>query len=70
MTAYQRRKRDIAYLRQCESELRALVEAIIAHNGGSEKVKVPLTAGVDGDRYITPYNCGEYAMSLISIGPK
>ena len=61
-SAYQRRKQEIAYYRQCTGELEEIVRAIVKNN---PHVKTPLFgAEVDGDTIITPYNNGDFLMSV------
>ena len=64
MTSYQRRKRDIAYYRQCIAELEDIARGlarVINNNGG----QVPLLGcGVNGDDWLTPYNTGDFMLRL------
>lgn len=66
MTSYQRRKRDIAYYRQCVSELEDITRTlarVINKNG----LQIPLMGhGVEGDDWLTPYNQGDFEMRLMN----
>ena len=60
MTAYQRRKKEVAYYQQCVRELEEIVEAMVARGA-----RVPFTgAGISGDTILTPYNSGEFALRM------
>lgn len=66
MTSYQRRKRDIAYYKQCVKELERLAMHLgetIVKNGG--EVKIMLGSGLSGNQFITPYNNGEFDFELL-----
>lgn len=64
MSSYQRRKREIAYLSQIEDELREL--CLLLAELIKTDVKLPLSRGIAADDFITPYNCGEFDLKLLS----
>jgi hypothetical protein len=61
MNSYQRRQRDIAYYKQCVSELESMLKAIVQANPGC---RIPLGNGLAGNDFITPYNTGEFERDL------
>lgn len=64
MNSYQRRKRDIQYLRQVIKETRALCCAIVGYaKKEGHEIKVPLAfRGIAGDDFITDIN--DFSMYL------
>ena len=66
MNSYQQRKIDIAYYQQCVAELEATARhlaGIINKNG----LAIPMRCeGIRGDSFITPYNSGEFDLTLLS----
>jgi hypothetical protein len=65
MTSYQKRKNEIAYLEQCVNELEKIAKELASkiHVKGSIPMLL-LGDGITGDKYITPYNNGEFNMEL------
>ena len=61
ISSYQRRKRDIAYYRQCIGELEEIARELAKQ---IDKPKLPL-GGIEGDTVLTPYNTGEFYMTLL-----
>lgn len=67
LTSYQRRKRDIEFLRQRGEDLEALVYSLMAQLlvAGVEPL-LPVGRGIVGDRYLNDVNTGEFMMSVIA----
>jgi len=65
MTSYQRRKREIEYLKQCISELEDITKDL-ADQLKKNRIQIPLlgSKGITGDDFITQYNNGEFASHL------
>lgn len=61
-SSYQWRKRDIAYYCQCIKELEEIARELVKQ---IDKPKLLLRGGIEGDKFITPYNNGEFDMSLL-----
>jgi len=57
----------IKYLVACRAQLEKLCFDIVERNPG---VKIPLSGGIDGNEYLTPYNTGEFHMRLATSNLK
>jgi hypothetical protein len=66
ITSYQRRKRDIAYYRQCIRELEDIT-VTLARMINKNGLKIPLLgSGINGDDFLTPYNNADFMMRLLN----
>lgn len=66
MNSYQRRKRDIEFLRQRGEDLEAYVRELAQQTVdlGAEP-RLPMLGGVCGDRYLNDINTGDFCLRLM-----
>ena len=67
MTSYQKRKREIAYLEQCITELRVIAKHFAAQVPPEKRIEMIDLGTFNGDSFITPYNNSEFTFELVGM---